>query len=68
MKIIKPGMYEYEISTEFFDFCTQFNIEKMAYSPIAGSGRDSAILHYIRKKLLQKINFKKMIKSFRMEI
>jgi Xaa-Pro aminopeptidase len=49
MKIIEPGMYEYELSSEFFDFCTQFNIEKMAYGAIAGSGRDAAILHYIRK-------------------
>ena len=49
MKIIEPGIFEYELSSEFYDFCTQFNIEKWAYSPIAGSGRDAAILHYIRK-------------------
>ena len=49
MRIIQPGMYEYELSSEFYNFCADFDIEKWAYDPIVGSGRDSAILHYISK-------------------
>lgn len=51
MSIIEPGMFEYELSSQFYDFCTEFDIEKWAYDPIAGSGKDSAILHYISKIL-----------------
>lgn len=47
MKCIEPGMFEYELSALFYDFCSDFNIEKFAYDPIAGSGKDTAILHYI---------------------
>lgn len=47
MKTIKPGLYEYELASEFYNFVSDFNIEKYAYSPIVGSGRDAAILHYV---------------------
>lgn len=48
MSIIKPDMWEYELSSEYFNFCSDFNIQSWAYSPIVGSGKDSSILHYHR--------------------
>lgn len=52
MKCIEPGMYEYELTSLFFNHCSDYDIEKWAYTPIAGSGKDSAILHYISKNLI----------------
>lgn len=49
MSLCKPGMYEYEMEAEFYDYAAQFGIEKWAYSPIIAAGKDSAILHYISK-------------------
>jgi Xaa-Pro aminopeptidase len=47
MRTVAPGLYEYELAAEFYNFVSDSNIEKYAYSPIVGSGRDSAILHYV---------------------
>ena len=52
MRIITPGMYEYELASEFYNFSADFNIDKFAYDPIVGSGRDAAILHYVGIDLL----------------
>jgi len=46
MKFIRPGMYEYSISSHFLDFLGQCGFTQLAYPSIVGSGYNSAILHY----------------------
>ena len=46
LRIIKPGMMEYEIEGEIINELLKNRSSGFAYSPILGSGRNSCVLHY----------------------
>ncbi len=46
LKIIRPGMYEYEIEAEITKYFISMGIESHAYLPIIASGKNNCVLHY----------------------
>lgn len=48
MKVLKPGMMEYEIQAEIEHEFTMNKANGNAYQPIIGSGERACILHYIK--------------------
>lgn len=53
MTTCKPGMWEYQLQSEFEHFCATGGSEGQAYSPIIGGGKNACVLHYVtnREKL-----------------
>lgn len=47
MKVIKPGMYEYELKAVFDYYHIKHGLTQEAYTGIFGGGKNSAILHYV---------------------
>ena len=53
MKMMHPGLYEYQVAAKMVEIHAQRGCETEAYSPIVGSGFNSTVLHY--NKLDRKI-------------
>jgi Xaa-Pro aminopeptidase len=49
MRIVRPGMFEYEIEAEFVHEFRR-NDARTSYNPIIGSGRNACTLHYVDNK------------------
>lgn len=47
LESLKPGMMEYELKAVFDQYCISHGLLHEAYTGIYGSGRSSAILHYV---------------------
>lgn len=47
LKMVKPGVKEYEIEAEYLHEFVRSGSRGFAYEPIIGSGSDSCVLHYI---------------------
>ena len=46
MKMVRPGLYEYQVAAKMVDIHDYAGCETEAYSPIVGTGFDSTVLHY----------------------
>jgi Xaa-Pro aminopeptidase len=53
MKLMRPGLYEYQVAARMVEIHADAGCETEAYAPIVGSGVNSTILHY--NKLDRKI-------------
>jgi len=51
MKMLKPGVMEYEIEAEFAHEFISNGSRGFAYTPIVASGRNACVLHYIENDL-----------------
>lgn len=49
MKFCKPGVMEYQLAAEIQHEFQRNNCESLAYDTIVGGGKNSCILHYIKK-------------------
>ena len=48
MKIMRPGLWEYQVAAEMVEVHAQGGSEAEAYAPIVGAGPNSTALHYDR--------------------
>ena len=46
MKLVKPGMNEYQLEAEIQYHCARHGARQMAYTSIVGAGENACILHY----------------------
>jgi Xaa-Pro aminopeptidase len=46
MKMMRPGMYEYQVAAKMVEIHAYAGCETEAYSPIVGTGINSTVLHY----------------------
>jgi len=46
MKMMRPGLYEYQVAAKMVEIHANGGCETEAYSPIVGSGFNSTVLHY----------------------
>ena len=46
MKLMRPGLYEYQVAAKMVEIHAYAGCETEAYAPIVGTGIDSTILHY----------------------
>src|SRR5579864_4156256 len=46
MKMMRPGLYEYQLAARMVEIHAYAGCETEAYSPIVGSGFNSTVLHY----------------------
>ncbi|HVA95896.1 MAG TPA: Xaa-Pro peptidase family protein [Candidatus Dormibacteraeota bacterium] len=46
MKLMRPGLYEYQVAAKMVEIHAYNGCETEAYAPIVGSGIDSTVLHY----------------------
>jgi len=46
MRMMRPGLYEYQIATKMVEVHAMGGSEAEAYAPIVGSGPNSTVLHY----------------------
>ena len=46
MKMMRPGLYEYQIATKMVEVHAMGGSEAESYAPIVGSGPNSTVLHY----------------------
>jgi Xaa-Pro aminopeptidase len=53
MKMVRPGLYEYQVAAKMVEIHAYAGCETEAYSPIVGTGFDSTVLHF--NKLDRKI-------------
>jgi len=53
MKMVRPGLYEYQVAARMVEIHAYAGCETEAYSPIVGTGFNSTVLHY--NKLDRKI-------------
>src|SRR5260370_25404342 len=53
MKMMRPGLYEYQVAAKMVEIHASGGCETEAYAPIVGSGFNSTVLHY--NKLDRKI-------------
>jgi Xaa-Pro aminopeptidase len=54
MKMMRPGLYEYQVAAKMVEIHSEAGCETEAYAPIVGSGINSTVLHY--NKLDRKID------------
>mmetsp|Transcript_11511 Transcript_11511/g.12640 ORF Transcript_11511/g.12640 Transcript_11511/m.12640 type:complete len:438 (+) Transcript_11511:31-1344(+) len=47
MKIVTPGSYEFQLESEFYNYCGIRGMRHQAYLPIVGTGKNGAVLHYM---------------------
>ena len=53
MKMMRPGIYEYQVAARMVEIHAYAGCETEAYAPIVGTGFDSTVLHY--NKLTRRI-------------
>ena len=53
MKMVRPGLYEYQVAAKMVEIHAYAGCETEAYAPIVGTGFDSTVLHY--NKLTRRI-------------
>jgi Xaa-Pro aminopeptidase len=46
MKMVRPGLYEYQVAARMVDIHAYAGCETEAYAPIVGTGFNSTVLHY----------------------
>jgi Xaa-Pro aminopeptidase len=46
MKMMRPGLYEYQVAAKMVDIHAYAGCETEAYAPIVGTGFNSTVLHY----------------------
>jgi Xaa-Pro aminopeptidase len=46
MKMMRPGLYEYQVAAKMVEIHAYAGCETEAYAPIVGSGLNSTVLHY----------------------
>jgi Xaa-Pro aminopeptidase len=46
MKMVRPGLYEYQVAARMVDIHSYAGCETEAYAPIVGTGFNSTVLHY----------------------
>jgi Xaa-Pro aminopeptidase len=46
MKKCKPGIWEYQLETEFLYYCANQGVNTLAYNTIVGGGENACVLHY----------------------
>src|SRR5579863_6325337 len=46
MKMVRPGLYEYQVAAKMVEIHAYAGCETEAYAPIVGTGIDSTVLHY----------------------
>ena len=46
MKMMRPGLYEYQVAAKMVEIHAYAGCETEAYAPIVGTGMDSTVLHY----------------------
>ncbi|HSZ20196.1 MAG TPA: Xaa-Pro peptidase family protein [Candidatus Acidoferrum sp.] len=46
MKMVRPGLYEYQVAAKMVEIHASAGCETEAYSPIVGTGFNSTVLHY----------------------
>jgi Xaa-Pro aminopeptidase len=46
MKMMRPGLYEYQVAARMVDIHSYAGCETEAYAPIVGTGLNSTVLHY----------------------
>ena len=46
MKMVRPGLYEYQVAAKMVEIHAYAGCETEAYAPIVGTGFDSTVLHY----------------------
>jgi len=46
MKMVRPGLYEYQVGARMVDIHSYAGCETEAYAPIVGTGINSTVLHY----------------------
>jgi Xaa-Pro aminopeptidase len=46
MKMVQPGLYEYQVAARMVDIHAYAGCETEAYAPIVGTGFNSTVLHY----------------------
>jgi Xaa-Pro aminopeptidase len=46
MKMMRPGLYEYQVAARMVDIHAYAGCETEAYAPIVGTGLNSTVLHY----------------------
>lgn len=46
MKMVRPGLYEYQVAAKMVEIHAYAGCETEAYSPIVGTGLNSTVLHY----------------------
>src|ERR1700686_4294793 len=46
MKMVRPGLYEYQVAARMVEIHAYAGCETEAYAPIVGTGIDSTVLHY----------------------
>lgn len=46
MKMVRPGLYEYQVAARMVDIHAYAGCETEAYAPIVGTGINSTVLHY----------------------
>jgi Xaa-Pro aminopeptidase len=46
MKMMRPGLYEYQLAARMVEIHAEAGCETEAYSPIVGTGFNSTVLHY----------------------
>ncbi len=46
MKMMRPGLYEYQVAAKMVEIHAYAGCETEAYAPIVGTGFDSTVLHY----------------------
>jgi Xaa-Pro aminopeptidase len=46
MKMVRPGLYEYQVAARMVDIHAYAGCETEAYAPIVGTGLNSTVLHY----------------------
>ncbi|WP_089725891.1 Xaa-Pro aminopeptidase [Candidatus Thiosymbion oneisti] len=47
MRLCRPGLWEYQLETEFVRACASRGGRFQAYPPIVGSGANACVLHYV---------------------
>lgn len=53
-KIVKPGIFEYEVEAEFYKHIRKSGCDGFAYIPVISSGKNNCILHSIKNQGLCK--------------
>ena len=46
MKMMRPGLYEYQVAAKMVEIHAYAGCETEAYAPIVGTGINSTVLHY----------------------